>query len=298
MQSDNNVNSPEDYISYNRYAYCLYNPFKYTDPSGEVVTYFDSNFLNEVSKTTQNADSYGEGDHVGETCESQAQAIIRGINWVRRNRFCSYAGSMLGSYRGENLTSSWGAGGSSEGGSGSKNHNNGSKYEFYNPNTKQNILNDISHSDGRMLMTIKKTDGDPSTQNQNLDGTNFVGWNNAMTYDNQQDFNAPCYIQSDPPAKYHDKRYTNVGHWTGKQTGSWGFLLDTRMIGADFRFVVDELKVSQNPDVPHYIRDNARTYAFAIGVAAIPKTIFQLMKPFPLNIWEIQFYDNLSNINP
>jgi RHS repeat-associated protein len=39
MQADNYVSSPEDYISYNRYAYCLYNPFKYTDPSGETVTY-------------------------------------------------------------------------------------------------------------------------------------------------------------------------------------------------------------------------------------------------------------------
>jgi RHS repeat-associated protein len=35
MQADNYIQSPEDYISYNRYAYCRYNPFKYVDPSGE-----------------------------------------------------------------------------------------------------------------------------------------------------------------------------------------------------------------------------------------------------------------------
>ncbi|MEI6090939.1 MAG: RHS repeat-associated core domain-containing protein [bacterium] len=35
MQADNYIQSPEDFISYNRYSYCLFNPFKYTDPSGE-----------------------------------------------------------------------------------------------------------------------------------------------------------------------------------------------------------------------------------------------------------------------
>ncbi|MEI6091086.1 MAG: RHS repeat-associated core domain-containing protein, partial [bacterium] len=39
MQADNYIQSPEDFISYNRYAYCLYNPFKYTDPSGEDPVY-------------------------------------------------------------------------------------------------------------------------------------------------------------------------------------------------------------------------------------------------------------------
>ncbi|MEI6091545.1 MAG: RHS repeat-associated core domain-containing protein [bacterium] len=37
MQADNYVQTPEDYIGYNRYSYCRYNPFKYTDPSGEML---------------------------------------------------------------------------------------------------------------------------------------------------------------------------------------------------------------------------------------------------------------------
>ncbi|MEI6091029.1 MAG: RHS repeat-associated core domain-containing protein [bacterium] len=37
MQADNYIQTPEDYIGYNRYAYCRYNPFKYTDPSGEML---------------------------------------------------------------------------------------------------------------------------------------------------------------------------------------------------------------------------------------------------------------------
>ncbi|MEI6090479.1 MAG: RHS repeat-associated core domain-containing protein [bacterium] len=35
MQADNYVQTPEDYIGYNRYSYCRHNPFKYVDPSGE-----------------------------------------------------------------------------------------------------------------------------------------------------------------------------------------------------------------------------------------------------------------------
>jgi RHS repeat-associated protein len=37
MQPDNYVQMPESAQSYNRYAYCLNNPLKYTDPSGELV---------------------------------------------------------------------------------------------------------------------------------------------------------------------------------------------------------------------------------------------------------------------
>ena len=38
MQADNYIQTPEDYIGYNRYAYCRHNPFKYTDPSGEMYS--------------------------------------------------------------------------------------------------------------------------------------------------------------------------------------------------------------------------------------------------------------------
>jgi len=37
MQPDNNIQTPEDFIGYDRYAYCRNNPLKYTDPSGEFI---------------------------------------------------------------------------------------------------------------------------------------------------------------------------------------------------------------------------------------------------------------------
>jgi RHS repeat-associated protein len=37
MQADNNIQTPEEFIGYDRYAYCRNNPLKYTDPSGEYL---------------------------------------------------------------------------------------------------------------------------------------------------------------------------------------------------------------------------------------------------------------------
>jgi RHS repeat-associated protein len=41
MSPDPYVQSPSDWLNYNRYSYCLNNPFKYTDPSGEVAVVDD-----------------------------------------------------------------------------------------------------------------------------------------------------------------------------------------------------------------------------------------------------------------
>jgi RHS repeat-associated protein len=37
MQPDNHIQTPEDFIGYDRYTYCRGNPFRYVDPSGEVA---------------------------------------------------------------------------------------------------------------------------------------------------------------------------------------------------------------------------------------------------------------------
>jgi hypothetical protein len=64
MQADNFIQSPEDFIDHNRYAYCRNNPFKYVDPSGERrLVWRDSNFLYEVPANTQGAISQWEDDN-------------------------------------------------------------------------------------------------------------------------------------------------------------------------------------------------------------------------------------------
>jgi hypothetical protein len=51
MQADNFIQTPEDYIGYNRYAYCRYNPFKFIDPSGEwlLIEHTDINNMGETA---------------------------------------------------------------------------------------------------------------------------------------------------------------------------------------------------------------------------------------------------------
>jgi len=36
MQPDNFIQAPDDPYSYNRFTYCMNNPLKYSDPSGEI----------------------------------------------------------------------------------------------------------------------------------------------------------------------------------------------------------------------------------------------------------------------
>ncbi len=50
MQPDNYIQTPEDYLGYDRYTYCRGNSFKYVDPSGE--RYDDSGFWQSMSANT------------------------------------------------------------------------------------------------------------------------------------------------------------------------------------------------------------------------------------------------------
>ncbi|MEI6091675.1 MAG: RHS repeat-associated core domain-containing protein [bacterium] len=63
MQADNFIQTPEDYIGYNRYAYCRYNPFKYVDPSGEWLE-INHNDINNVGETANPIIYYSRSDAI------------------------------------------------------------------------------------------------------------------------------------------------------------------------------------------------------------------------------------------
>jgi RHS repeat-associated protein len=69
MQADNYIQTPEAYIGYNRYAYCRYNPFKYTDPSGEMFSDGDQN------KGTDPAARWMYADNMDRMAEAYAPVI-------------------------------------------------------------------------------------------------------------------------------------------------------------------------------------------------------------------------------
>jgi RHS repeat-associated protein len=68
MQADNFIQTPEDYIGYNRYAYCRYNPFKYTDPSGEML-------INNLDRSSENGFfAYNPATISLNACETEEEA--------------------------------------------------------------------------------------------------------------------------------------------------------------------------------------------------------------------------------
>lgn len=58
--------------------------------------------------------------------------------------------------------------------------------------------------------------------------------------------------------------------------GASGLFTDTKVIWADWRFVGKKMKVAANP----FFNPMDRSSAGVLGLAALPKTILQLNRPF------------------
>ena len=94
MQPDNYIQSPEEFVSYNRYNYCRGNPFKWTDPSGE---YWEKQLTGAISEEWVWVEDY---------------------NWLL-NRNSSYSpsstpsllGPVINTIKGPMNTGGWGSGG-------------------------------------------------------------------------------------------------------------------------------------------------------------------------------------------
>jgi hypothetical protein len=72
-----------------------------------------------------------------------------------------------------------------------------------------------------------------------------------------------------------------------------GLFTDTRAIGADWRFVGEELSIAANPFLKPIDRMSAGILGVGLGICALPKTLFQLTKPF--GNMEIMMWYNISN---
>jgi len=86
----------------------------------------------------------------------------------------------------------------------------------------------------------------------------------------------------------HDRRYDNL-----EIEGPSGLFTDTRAIGADWRFVGEELIIAGNPFLNPIDRMTAGILGVGLGFFALPKTLFQLSKPF--GYIEIMMWYNISN---
>jgi hypothetical protein len=95
---------------------------------------------------------------------------------------------------------------------------------------------------------------------------------------------------SEYPAIGHDRRYDNLG-----TAGASGLLLDTRTIGADWQFVGEELNISGNQFLNPIDRVDAFILGVGLGLASLPKTIFQLGSG-PAGAAETMAWYSVSNI--
>ncbi|WP_437919713.1 hypothetical protein [Sphingobacterium sp. LRF_L2] len=69
----------------------------------------------------------------------------------------------------------------------------------------------------------------------------------------------------------HDRRFDNLG-----ATGASGLFLDNRTIGADWKFVSEELTIASMP-FDSKTRLQAATLGIGLGLASLPKTLATLM---------------------
>jgi len=106
---------------------------------------------------------------------------------------------------------------------------------------------------------------DPRTVGNNLLGLPYAGGNNPKTY--RGDYSFVPKSLADYPAIGHDRRFDNLG-----SSGATGLLLDNRTIGADWKFVGEQLAIASMP-IDNKTRLQAATLGIGLGLASLPKTL-------------------------
>lgn len=83
LSPDPMLQSPENWLNYNRYSYCLNNPLKYTDPSGELAWYVIPAIAAATFATTNLVAHAIRGDvnSIGDGFKYFAQGALAGFGW-------------------------------------------------------------------------------------------------------------------------------------------------------------------------------------------------------------------------
>lgn len=129
----------------------------------------------------------------------------------------------------------------------------------------------------------------PGTLYKNLGNLTYPGGDNPTTYDGNYSYEYKPSLLSEYPAIGHDRRYDNL-----KIAGLSGLLTDTRAIGADYKFVAEELGIAVNPFIGSKDRAIAGGLGIGLGILALPKTIRKIMQP--LGIAQIVIYYQASSV--
>jgi len=308
LSADNVIQDPTSTQNYNRYSYCLNNPLKFTDPTGYRMAAADQYRdlgADHFEMRIGTRDAFGHSINAG-----GADGGAVNSNYGRPGGGNSYSyDSNLGAY-----VNSYGdivgwnevmnndvvpnaaqryavtqTAGSIDGGKTFTGNGNYSLVRLgigvestglYPTFTSRRSGLDFINSFGDCL--------DPSTVGHNLLWLTYPGGNNPLTYNKDYTYQYVPERLSEYPAIGHDRRYDNL-----KIQGKKGLFTDTRAIGADWRFVREELGIALNPFNDSITRMQSFILGGGLGLAAFSKTLYQLSQPNGLR--EVIIWYNISN---
>jgi RHS repeat-associated protein len=269
LQPDEQLTDASDLQTFNMYSYCKNNPNKFTDPTGydEYPAYTET--YDQMFNNTNYLDSwYGQ--------------VSAGIYYANNPEY--YATD----YVSPNYPqfSTLGAATTIGGESYDVNFNMGEVKEYQNIYIGRASI--VQGEDGYLTMTEYPDRLDWSTVGENLFHLTYPGGDNPMTYGGKYSYAYTPEYLSEYPAIGHDRRYDNLGI-----AGASGLFMDTRAIGADWRFVAEELAITAFPNASFLDKVYAGTLGTFLGVAALTKTVYQFTTPFGVS--EVEYWYSVSD---
>jgi hypothetical protein len=115
---------------------------------------------------------------------------------------------------------------------------------------------------------------DPSTLHKNLLGLSYPGGNNPKSFNGLPSYSYVPYSKAEYPAIGHDRRYDNLD-----AKGATSLLFDTRLVGADLKFVLEEFQIAFNPrNSNEHEKLDAFILGIGLGAASSLKTIYLILR--------------------
>lgn len=100
----------------------------------------------------------------------------------------------------------------------------------------------------------------------------YPGGNNPKKYNGLDDYSVIPSNIVEYPAIIHDLKYTRAG-----VSGFKGLATSSKVIGADYTFVGQELALALNPGLSLKQRSQALILGTGLGLIALPKTLNALL---------------------
>ncbi|MBO4580936.1 MAG: RHS repeat-associated core domain-containing protein [Bacteroidales bacterium] len=233
LSPDPYIQSPENPLNYNRYAYCLFSPLQYVDPSGEMIDWVERiiNGKKEIYydrdiKSQEDIDAlYGKNSGIKHLPDG---SIIEGKYIVYNDHINNRDGLILD----------------------------------MNGNVLNNDRNIISEYNYTIFAGTTDESVDAKTLHKNLFGTSYTGPNNPTDYNGNTTYEYLPSNRSEYGSIIHDLMYDNAN-----VKGLNGALLCTDVWKADAFLTIYNIMNAKNPNTPFL--DKMRSTATAIGFGII-----------------------------